>query len=116
MVKLEIGVKRYIGLSTDTKPFVGSYADGSLTGATLTTTDLAPGSTFFESDTGKIWRWDGSRWTLPAVYDDSAAKLLAAVNGLRVEVTALRLGMIEAGNCRELSQSDLQREMERVEA
>jgi hypothetical protein len=39
--------KRWLGLSTDTKP---------------TPTGTQAGSTFYELDTGKKWLWDGSYW------------------------------------------------------
>lgn len=106
-IRQETGVRRFIGLSTDVKPYVGAQADGTLGGTTLTGSDLPPGSTLLESDTGRIYRWDGSAWTFPFVQNSVA--LLEAIDGLRVEIAALRLGMIDAGNCKEVNLEDVQR-------
>jgi hypothetical protein len=46
-VRLETTIKRFIGLSTDDKPIE---------------TDMPAGSSFLESDTGDIYRWDGESW------------------------------------------------------
>ncbi len=45
-VVLITNVKKYIGLSTDTKP----------------TNGLKIGSEFYETDTGQNWFWEGSNW------------------------------------------------------
>ena len=58
-VKLEGTIKRFIGLSTDTKPRPGGFVDGNAIET------IQPGSSFLESDTGRIFRWDGSDWTYP---------------------------------------------------
>lgn len=69
-VKLEGSIRRYVGLSTDTKP----------TGYTGATLDSIPaGSSFLESDTGDIWRWNGSEWM--AHESDRASEWLAAIYG-----------------------------------
>ena len=71
-VKLETTIKRYIGLSTDEKP-----------------TDAQPfGSSFLESDTGRIWRYGTEGWALP-IQEDEQVELLSA---LLVEV--LRIGKL----------------------
>ena len=109
-VRLETGVKRFIGLSTDQKPQVGPQADGTLLGSNLASTDLPPGSTFLESDSGKLFRWSGEAWTYPSAttYANSESELLLeAINALRVEVAALRMGMIDAGNCKEVNLIDV---------
>lgn len=46
-VRLEGTIKRFIGTSTDEKP----------------TTDVPPGSSFLESNTGVVSRYDGTVWT-----------------------------------------------------
>lgn len=62
-VRLESTIRRYVGLSTDRKPFVGvNLPDGAGVSATLTALDLPPGSSFLETDTGAIWRWNGMTW------------------------------------------------------
>ena len=40
-------IQRWIGLSTDTKP----------------SSNIKVGSTFYETNTGKGWIWDGDIWT-----------------------------------------------------
>ena len=83
-VRLEGSIKRYIGLSSDTKPVLGWQPDGS----TLTGADLPAGSSFLETDTGRIYRWDGaSAWTLPILGPDDQLYVLQA---LLSEVTQLR--------------------------
>ena len=91
---LETRTKRFIGHSTDTKPTVGIQLVSDENARTTTDADLPAGSTFLESDTGDIWRWDGVRWTLPIAENDA---LLREFRSLREEVAALRLGMIQAG-------------------
>ena len=75
-VALETTIKRYVGLSTDTKPYP-SLAE-----------TLPAGSSFLESDTGKIYRWDGS-WKFGAVADESAytlALILTELSTIRMLV------------------------------
>lgn len=57
-VRLEGTTKRFIGLSTDAKPYVGAQLDGSM----IASTDLPAGSSFFETDTWRIARFDGLEW------------------------------------------------------
>lgn len=56
-VRLEGSIKRFVGLSSDAKPrpyrLGGDMAEGEL---------LPAGSVFYEEDTGKTARWDGSDW------------------------------------------------------
>mgnify|MGYP001578129600 CR=1 FL=1 len=83
-VKLEGTIRRYIGLSTDAKPVLGYQSDGS----TITALDMPAGSSFLETDTGRIYRWDGSSaWTLPVV---SGSDELYVLQALLIEVTQLR--------------------------
>ena len=82
-VRLEGPIRRYIGLSTDVKPIIGIQSDGS----TIEVTDLPAGSSFMEPDTGRIYRWDGATWTLPAPGGDEQLYVLQA---LLIEITQLR--------------------------
>jgi|CXWL01.1.fsa_nt_gi hypothetical protein len=82
MVQLEGSIRRYIGLSTDTKPERADLdSRGNPTGPLL-----PPGSSFFESDTFRISRWDGLRWT----YQPDDARVLDALNVLIQEVRDLK--------------------------
>jgi hypothetical protein len=70
-VRLESSIRRWIGLSTDEKPSLGLNADGT----TVTAQDLTPGSSFLETDTGRIYRWDGvASWRVPIPDDDAAVR------------------------------------------
>lgn len=104
-VWLEKTVKRFIGNSQDTKPFVGVQADDTV----VRSTDLPIGSTLFEEDTGDLYRWNGSQWTLPPDEENFQRALLMEFKAMRVELVALRRGMIDAGNCKEFSQADMER-------
>lgn len=76
MVKLEGSIRRYIGLSSDTKPVPGMQnADNTL----VSDTDIPAGSSFFESDTGRIARWNGAAWLLPPPASDGDVLRLDAV-------------------------------------
>ena len=87
-VTLEGSIKRYIGLSTDAKPrpFTGA-AENSVLGDMPAGETLPAGSSFLETDTGLIYRWDGvSAWTA-VIPQDETGQLLAAI---LVELTAIR--------------------------
>ena len=107
-IRQEHSVKRFIGQSADVKPVVGTLYDGTVT----TATDLPAGSTFLEEDifladgTQRIARWNGSAWTYPLIVDGDTVSLTAAVDALRLEIAALRLGMIEAGTCKFVNPND----------
>ena len=60
-IKLEGTIRRFIGASTDAKPKPGSFFDGR----TLEAADVTAGSSFLETDTGRIYRWDGESWAYP---------------------------------------------------
>lgn len=66
MVRLEGTIKRFIGQSTDLKP------------ATTDEDKIPAGSSFLETDTGKIARFDGNVWQIA---DDGSEvrELLAAL-------------------------------------
>lgn len=72
-VLLEGAIKRFIGLSTDDKPGLGYYPDGSI----VTGNDLPAGSSFLETDTGLIYRWDGREWTVHIAESETAQYLQA---------------------------------------
>src|SRR5262245_19397262 len=73
-VKLEGSIKRWIGISSDTKPFIGTNPDGT----TLNASDIPPGSSFLESDTGIVYRWTGTAWVSPQA-DDRVLELLRQI-------------------------------------
>lgn len=87
-VRLEGTIRRYIGLSTDTKPFIGqpmTRDDG--TSFTLASQDLPAGSSFLETDTGRIYRFDGStNWTYHVPTDDQ----LQVLQAILFQVTELK--------------------------
>lgn len=58
-VRLEAHQSRYVGLSTDTKPTEG----------------VAPGSTFFETDTKRLFMFDGRKW-LEKEFESNVESLL----------------------------------------
>ena len=104
MAVLETTIKRFIGHSSDPKPTVGRQLDNWKTQpddlATITNArDLPAGSTFFEEDTGDIWRWNGVSWTLPTQNNDLRSQDLKA---LVTELQLLRIGMVAAGTCKEV--------------
>lgn len=74
-VILEGSIRRYIGLSTDAKPAVGLDDP------------LPAGSTFFETDTKRIYRYSGALWTDADVTDENTVLLTA----LYTEIHMLRL-------------------------
>jgi hypothetical protein len=61
--KLEGSIKRWIGLSSDRKPGTGVDAEG----VTVLASDIPPGSSFLETDTGQIYRWTGTAWIAPTI-------------------------------------------------
>lgn len=63
---LETTIQRYVGQSGDRKPRPEEMAPD---------TTLAAGSSFLESDTGRIFRWDGESWKHADPVDESAQVL-----------------------------------------
>ena len=56
-VRLESTIKRYIGLSTDRKPYTFPLETGE---------EKPPeGSSFLEADTGDVFRWNQDTWHGP---------------------------------------------------
>ncbi len=72
--QLEGSIKRWIGLSSDTKPGAGAQPDGSTTAYA----DIPIGSSFLESDTGTSYRWTGTAWVSPQP-DDRVVQLLTQI-------------------------------------
>lgn len=88
-VKLESTIKRYIGLSTDTKPRVGVAFDGYV----VLANDLPAGSSFLESDTGRIYRWDGSDWAYASADGSEEARheeMISMMSAVCLELRLLR--------------------------
>ena len=79
-VLLEGTTRRWIGLSTDEKPRPGQTGFDPATGqsAPLTEGDVPAGSSFLETDTGRIYRWNGEQWTVH-VPENENAEYLAAI-------------------------------------
>lgn len=85
-VVLEGTVKRFVGLARDAKPRPGvEGADGT----TPTAADVPAGSRFVESDTGRVFAWNGFDWH-PAQPADATAELLGE---LVAETRAVRSGL-----------------------
>ena len=83
-IKLEGSIRRWVGQSTDVKPKPGVQADGS----TVADTDLPAGSSFLETDTGRIYRWDGAfSWQLALPNPDEQLYVLEAI---LIELSQLR--------------------------
>lgn len=87
MVKLEGSIKRFIGLSSDTKPErEGADSFGNPTGAML-----PPGSSFFETDTFRIARWNGIQWT----YEAEDTRITDRLDTLIAEIRELKAVHLE---------------------
>ena len=85
-MRLEGQIRRWIGDSTERKPRPGlEQADGT----TPSAADMLPGSSFLESDTGVVWRWDGDDWRQP----EPDVALLLAVQEQTVQLVAVRRGL-----------------------
>ena len=90
-VLLEGSIKRWIGLSTDTKPAPGqTQFDPRLnTSNVLVAADIPVGSSFLEQDTGLIYRWNGlDAWARSSPAEPS--EQLYVLEALLVELTQLR--------------------------
>ena len=80
-VRLETTIKRFIGDSEDQKPVVGSLVEGVIIAAQ----DVPIGSSFLETDTGRIYRYSSDGWVV-FVPENEEAYLLSA---LLVEVAGI---------------------------
>ena len=75
MAVLEGSIKRFIGLSADKKPLRCDE-----TGAGFETGNPLPaGSSFFETDTWRIARFDGTRWK----YEEQDRELVSVLTEIR---------------------------------
>lgn len=77
-VKQETNMKRYVGLSSDGKPLPGAAEAGPVAG-----------STFLESDTGKLWRFDGTAWFHADI--DGGVATVELLNAIYLELRRLRV-------------------------
>ena len=78
-VKLSGTIRRFIGLSTDAKPFVGQTIEGlNSDHGVIEANDLPPGSSFLETDTGRIWRYDGQDWKV-FIAEDAQQQVLEMI-------------------------------------
>lgn len=108
MAILETTIKRFIGDSSDVKPALGKQVANAANedAATVTSRDLPAGSTFFEEDTGDIWRWNGVQWTLPARDYALQDEMLEQLKAIRRELVQMRLGMMETAMCAEVNHEE----------
>ena len=74
MVTLEGSIQRYIGLSTDEKP------------RSTATEPVPAGSSFFETDTWRIARWDGTDWR----YERDDVSLVTALQDIKAVLVQQR--------------------------
>lgn len=75
-VTLEGTIRRYIGLSSDRKPGTDPVPVGGESTPPM-------GSTFLESDTGVIYRYDNGSWRTPASTDQQLVMLTYIFEELR---------------------------------
>ena len=84
-VRLEGSIKRWIGDSTDRKPSIGTAVDADR--QVYTASDLVPGSSFLEADTGRIYRWTGEHWV--AAQESESTLILGAILSVLGEIKEL---------------------------
>ena len=77
-VKQETNTKRYVGLSSDSKPLPEPSGGGPVAG-----------STFLESDTGRLARFNGKEWFFADV--DGSGKTNELLNAIYEELHRLRV-------------------------
>lgn len=76
--RLEGSIKRWIGKSSDTKPYPGQVlSQDNGPDVVLTANDVPRGSSYLETDTGRIYRWSGTEWTYTVPADEQAEYLQA---------------------------------------
>ena len=89
-VRLEGSIRRWVGLSTDTKPAPGQtgFDPATNTSAPIVANDVPAGSTFLEENTGLIYRWNGvDTWSRAPAEESEQLYVLEA---LLAELTQLR--------------------------
>ena len=93
-VRLEGSTRRWIGLSSDEKPIPGhsTWDPKDNVATTIEATDVPPGSSFLETDTGRIQRWDGSAWAVYVPADEQSEYLQAILT----ELASLREVLVES--------------------
>ena len=79
-VRLEAKIHRYIGLSTDEKPYPGLFLAN---GEEVKEADIPAGSSFLEGDTDEVWRWSGREWIAG---DNREVRELKDIKGLLGEL------------------------------
>ncbi len=95
-MRLAPGPRRWIGVSTETKPIPGQGTNGN----TINAADVTEGSTFFETDTGLTAIWNGTTWVSQIVDAVPAAMQSVIVD----ELTRIRR-LLEVAN--DLDSNDL---------
>ena len=84
-VKLYSAPRKYIGLKADTKP------------VTTDSETIPTGSTFEESDTGRLFRWNGYAWNLDVTESDDA-RILDALHSVLQEMQEIKMVLLAAAN------------------
>lgn len=78
--RLEGTIQRWIGLSTEQKPGPSVAAHTDSTGKLVAfRAAVPPGSSFLETDTGRIARYDGDQWVYQVPEEEVALKLEALI-------------------------------------
>ena len=103
MARLGGVIHRYIGTSTEVKPYVGQM--DMATRAEITAADLPAGSTFEESDTGDEYRFDGRGWNLIGSAAGLTARIMDRLDEI-VEELRVQTGHLAAAS--EISRGDAQ--------
>ena len=101
MARLVGTIHRYIGTSTEEKPYVGQM--DMATRAEITAADLPAGSTFEESDTGDEYRFDGRGWSLIGSATALSGRIVDRLDEILEELRT-QTGHLAAGS--ELSRGD----------
>ena len=84
MARLENSTARYIGTSVENKPAARGISIGS--DGVESIIPIPPGSSFLETDTGHIFRFDGNAW----VYSPASGDTEALLGAILAELTMLR--------------------------
>ena len=92
-VRLETTIKRWIGTASDSKPTPGGTLFDPITNTStpVLAADVPPGSSFLETDTGRIYRWTGSDWTVFVPEEEQSEYLQAIL----FELASIKEAIIE---------------------